>query len=194
LYTSEPCLPLPQLPDRVPPSAKNRSFEEHSREEVIDLEDATTLLLDDSEEAALGPETTRRLIEELVSRCHTSNRFVRVLAQRMHMLQCVHLAWLRSHQYQHARLRAGSASRSGPKAGRNDLGDARVPPRRAGAKSAMVPGAKTYDVHLGIELFLSLIDFVHDPECDASQRREIVNQIVPALRELAPLSLAQDGG
>ena len=88
------------------------------------------------------------------------------------MLQCVHAAWARN-QYQREKVAQKAEKRPLP-----------------------LPSAKIeefHDLNLGLELLFSLIDIVRDPECDPNQRRLFLDEVVPVIRELPPLSLFQPG-
>jgi hypothetical protein len=161
---------------------KGISFEEHCREEALDLADATAFLLETvawhAKAGGQMEEVTSRLLKELVSSCRVSDRFSRVLTQRVHMLQCIHQAWRRTYQRREkglARLAAGAgASRATNPAGEQGL------------RAAVLPR----DVTLAIDILFSLLAVVHDANCPPEQCREFVDEISPVLRELPALCLA----
>jgi len=158
---------------RAPSSTKNWSFEEHSKEEMMDLADAT-LFLTEPDKRRQG-DLVKRLTVELVDRCRKSDRFIRVLSQRTHMLHCIHAAWSRN-QYQRERV-----------AGRHKGEKRPLPPSSSSGSD------KYHDIQLGLELLFFLIDQVRDPESNSTQKRLFLDEILPVIGDLSPLSLSEAG-
>lgn len=123
-------------------------------------------------------------MDDLTAQCKSNDRFIRVLNQRVHMLLCIHSAWMASSEEAFPKIdKARTYFNSG-------MEEKRENPKDCAIQDAL---GCTEKINYGIELLYPLLDFVHDPDCKPEQRKEFLSQILPSLMDLPPLCLAEDG-
>lgn len=138
--------------------------------------------LRDSEMASLVTQAKGDLLRRLSLLCQSGDTFHQAVRKRVHALNCVHAAMTRrrASQGDHA---AATNRKYRPSVKRQE--DTSV-----GGVCGGVPASS--DALLGLHLFLSMLDFVRDPECTQEQRYDFLHQIVPVLSSLPPSCLSQE--
>lgn len=122
-------------------------------------------------------------MDDLTAQCKSNDRFIRVLNQRVHMLHCIHSAWMVSEP-------AIPRTLKDQKYPNCEMGEEKEDGKDCSLQDAL---AGIHKINYGIELLYPLLDFIHDPDCEPEQRREFLSQILPSLMDLPPLCLAEDG-
>ena len=135
------------------------------------------------EEMALVVARVRqKLFKTLSCMCSQDDAFSEVVAQRIHVMQCVHAAMSRQRRMQfETDDRKAGAQPNDVVARENMVGSS-----EDSASSCAAPG----DQLLGLQLFFSLLEFVRNPECNQEQLTDFLQQIAPVLSSLPPLCLA----
>lgn len=135
------------------------------------------------EEMALVVARVRqKLFKTLSCLCSQDDAFCEVVAQRIHVMQCVHAAMSRQRRMQLEMDDRNADVQSNYMATRESM--ARFSEDNPSSCAA------SGDQLLGLQLFFSLLEFVRDPECSQEQLTDFLQQIAPVLSSLPPLCLA----
>ena len=138
--------------------------------------------LNREETALVVARVRKKLFKTLSCLCSQDDAFCEVVAQRIHVMQCVHAAMSRQRCMQL----------------KTDDREASTQPNAMVAREGMAgfsednPSscAASGDQLLGLQLFFSLLEFVRDPECSQEQLTDFLQQIAPVLSSLPPLCSA----
>lgn len=185
---------------------------EISEGETEEIADSVSCL---AHPASRTQSTVARLSRVLSFHCREEDHFTTTLAQRLHFLRCMHAAMVRAWPRDPPSSFAGEMPPSLGGAAKPDThrpppanidsedlptvrngmgGDGWMPapkPQLRGISGRSHPAQLLpHNVFLGIELFFTLINCMHD-ECSCiRQRSDFVRELVPLVKELPALSLA----
>jgi hypothetical protein len=169
----------------VPLPKVTRDNESVSHDVNTDLHEAVAYLADIDSSVGIR-QTASRLARILTSMCRQEDPFGVVVAQRVHILRCLHFAMNRMWP----RSLASCASLSFPRSA--DIIAAPAAEKSSNVLYQPVPARPLpYGAQLGTKLFYALLNFVSDSECDVEQRVELLAEVSAIVLQLPELCLAE---